>query len=174
MWSIHLKCLTRILTSLYIISILSWLTNPMLLCSLMEEMNEWMNERQENQGHPVIYRFNNSTTVEISYSSTHAIKELDYWIFHSIRRYLYWPKFLQIIFCSCFSAWATQLSEAISFGYLLIQLKQHQVKLHSFQSFNACLLKRFFTLSLDAINNYDWSFHFLVRQTVHNQHGMKP
>ena len=43
MWSIHLKCLTRILTSLYIISILSWLTNPMLLCNLMEEINEWMN-----------------------------------------------------------------------------------------------------------------------------------
>ena len=33
-----------ILTSLYIISILSWLTNPMLLCNLMEEINEWMNE----------------------------------------------------------------------------------------------------------------------------------
>ena len=29
-------------------------------------------------------------------------------IFHIIREYLYWPKFLQVIFCYCFYTWAVQ------------------------------------------------------------------
>jgi hypothetical protein len=33
-------------------------------------------------------------------------------------------------------------------------------------SFNVCHLKRFFTLSLDAINDHIWSFCFFISKTV--------
>jgi hypothetical protein len=52
--------------------------------------------------------------------------------------YLYWPEFLQAIFCYCSYTWA------------------------NFGSFVAFLLKGLSTLSLDAINNYNWSFCFFL------------
>jgi hypothetical protein len=36
----------------------------------------------------------------------------------------------------------------------------------NFASFTVCHLKRSFTLSLDAINNHNWSFHFFLSSTV--------
>jgi hypothetical protein len=35
----------------------------------------------------------------------------------------------------------------------------------NFSSFNVCHLKISFTLSLDAINNHNWSYHFFISQT---------
>jgi len=83
MWSIHLKCLTRILTSLYIISILSWLTNPMLLCNLMEEINEWMNEWM-NQISPVhkLWTYSSNTHINaLSWSVQQNSYTTDYLIY---------------------------------------------------------------------------------------------
>jgi hypothetical protein len=59
---------------------------------------------------------------------------LDCGILWILRWYLYWPKCLQVIFCYCSYSWA------------------------NFSSFSASSLKRFSTLSLDAINNCHWSF----------------
>ena len=46
-----------------------------------------------------IWRYSSNVTVEFVYSGTHGTRQvLDYELFQIIRQYLYWPKFLRVIF----------------------------------------------------------------------------
>ena len=51
-----------------------------------------------------------SYSAKFCYSDSHGgSKVKNYQVLQIIRQYLYWPKFLQIIFCSCSYTWAVQL-----------------------------------------------------------------
>ena len=54
------------------------------------------------------------STAKSCYSNSHRIRQApNYWIFHIITQYLYWPEFLQVIFYYCLYTWAVKLIKGV-------------------------------------------------------------
>lgn len=107
-------------------------------------------------------------------------------IYSGFEHYLFWLKFLQVIFCySPQRMWNCQLfsfhhktTAAISIttgqitglsleGTAVNHLGNNLPNCANFGSFNVSCLKISFPLPLDAINDSEkWSFHFFIPQTV--------